>query len=102
MIEDTEIKTITWKDLSDEAKGVIEWVVNPFTDKKETIRIKVGGIFYKKCPKRFYNPVDDVNILITQELYQEILSYIKSTEDIEYGIALDGSLIFKLKDGVEI
>lgn len=23
-----------WRNLSDEAQGIIEWVVNPFTDKK--------------------------------------------------------------------
>lgn len=38
-----------WRNLSDEAQGIIEWVVNPFTDKKETITIKVGGLFHRDC-----------------------------------------------------
>ena len=61
-------ETVSWKDLSDEAKSVIEWVVNPFTNSKEVVRIKAGEIFYVKYPKWTYKPMDDVNILITEKL----------------------------------
>lgn len=30
-------------------KSVIEWVENPFTDKRETIEIKIGEVFHRKC-----------------------------------------------------
>lgn len=36
-----------WKDLSEEAKGIIEWVVSPITNWKQTIEIKIGEIFHR-------------------------------------------------------
>ena len=93
-----------WKNLSEEAKGIIEWVVNPFTDARETIEIKIGEVFHRRCPKLcmdFYEPVANVNILVTKKLYQEILKYVTDSEDILCNQYTDG-LIFRLKDGVEI
>lgn len=67
-----------WKDLSDEAQGIIEWVVSPFTNFKETIEIKIGEIFHSSCPKFCgglkdkYNPkigillqIESVNCILT-------------------------------------
>lgn len=34
-----------WKDLSDKAKGILEWVENPYTKNRETIKIKIGEVF---------------------------------------------------------
>ena len=34
-----------WNDLSNDAKSIIEWVENPFTNKRETIEIKIGEVF---------------------------------------------------------
>ena len=31
-----------WKNLSDKAKGILEWVENPYTKNRETIEIKIG------------------------------------------------------------
>ena len=93
-----------WKNLSEEAKGIIEWVVNPFTDVKETIEIKIGEVFHRKCPKLcmdFYEPVANVNIPMTKKLYQEILKYVSKQEDMEYEESSD-RLIFRLKSGVEV
>ncbi len=93
-----------WKKLSDEAKGIIEWVVSPITNWKQTIEIKIGEIFHRKCPKfcgDFGEPLGDVDILVTKKLYQEILKYVTEQEDMQYEISSDG-LIFRLKDGVEI
>ncbi len=42
-----------WKDLSEEAQGIIEWVVSPITNFRETIEIKIGEYFYRKCPRFF-------------------------------------------------
>lgn len=93
-----------WKNLSEEAKSIIEWVVNPFTDARETIEIKIGEVFHRKCPKLcmdFYEPVANVNIPVTKKLYQEIFKYVDKQADMQYEKSSDG-LIFRLKDGVEI
>lgn len=93
-----------WRNLSDEAKGVIEWAVDPFTDKKETITIKVGGLFHRDCfggLSAEQLKLGNVNILITEELYKEILKYVTQSEDMEYE-QLGEKLVFRLKDGVEI
>jgi len=93
-----------WKNLSNEAKGILEWVEDPYTKKRETIEIKIGSIFHRKCPKLcgdFGEPLGDVNILVTQKLYQKILKYVTNSEDIQCTQFTDG-LIFKLKDGVNI
>ena len=93
-----------WKNLSDEAQGIIEWVVSPFTNFKETIEIKIGEIFHRSCPKLCVNngePLGDVNILVTKKLYQEVFKYVAAQEDMQYEKTSTG-LIFRLKDGVEI
>lgn len=93
-----------WKNLSDKAKGILEWVENPFTKKRETIEIKIGNVFYRKRPKLcgdFGEALGDINVLVTEELYQEISKYVTESEDIQYEELSDG-LIFRLKDGVEI
>lgn len=93
-----------WKDLSEEAKSIIEWVVSPITNRKQTIKIKVGDVFHKECPKfcgDFDEPLGIINIPVTQKLYQEILTYVIEAEDMKYEQFAD-SLIFQLKDGMEI
>ena len=91
-----------WRNLSDEAQGIIEWVVNPFTDKKETITIKVGGLFHRDCPRFYFGErLGNVNILITDEVYAEVLKYVTQSEDMEYEQS-GKKLVFRLKDGVEI
>lgn len=93
-----------WKKLSDEAKGIIEWVVSPFTNMVETIEIKIGSIFDRDCPKLCVDhgePLGDVDILVTKRLYQEILEYVTNSEDMQCEQFTDG-LIFRLKNGVEI
>lgn len=88
-----------WNELSNEAKSVIEWIENPFTDKRETVEIKIGEAFHRECP--MYCGDDgkqtDVNILVTKELYQEILKFVTKDKNIECTQFLD-SLMFKLKD----
>lgn len=93
-----------WKDLSEEAKGVIEWVINPFTNFRQTIEIKNGEMFHRECSRfcmDYRNIIDNIDILITKELYQEILKYVKESEDMEYEKFSD-SFVFRLKDGVEV
>lgn len=93
-----------WKNLSEEAKGVIEWVVSPITNFKKTIEIKIGETFHRECPRfcvNYRNTIDSIDIPITKELFQEILKYVKQSEDMQYELQTDG-LIFRLKDEVEI
>lgn len=93
-----------WKDLSDDAQGIIEWVVSPFTNFKEIIEIKIGEVFHRSCPRLCVDrgePLGDVNIFVTKKLYHEILEYVTNQNDMQCEQFAD-SLIFRLKDGVEI
>lgn len=93
-----------WKKLSEEAKSIIEWVISPITNRKQTIEIKIGETFHRECPKfcgDFDEPLGDINITVTQKLYQEIVNYVIEAEDMQYEKSSDG-LIFRLKDEVEI
>ena len=77
-----------WKNLSNEAKGVIEWVENPYTNKRETISIEIGG---------YFNPIREVNIQITEELFNEILFFVRSDKELTYEHR-GSKLTFKLSD----
>ena len=88
-----------WNDLSNDAKSIIEWVENPFTNKRETIEIKIGEVFHRKCQRYCGNNgrQPDVNILVTKELYQEILRFVTEDDEIQCEQFMDG-LLFKLKE----
>ena len=81
-----------WKNLSNEAKGVIEWVENPYTNRRETIKIEVGG---------YFNPIREVNIQITEELFDEILSWVKYDKEITYECT-GNELTFRLSDDSKV
>jgi hypothetical protein len=86
-----------WNDLSDKAKSIIEWCENPYTNKKETVEIKEGSIFHRDCPKLCGNfDGDDLvcDILVTKELYWEVLNYVAADENIQYSQFADGRLVF--------
>lgn len=86
------------------SKRVIEWVVSPITNFKKTIEIKIGETFHRECPRfcvNYRNTIDSIDIPITKELFQEILKYVKQSEDMQYELQTDG-LIFRLKDEVEV
>ena len=82
-----------WNELSNEAKSVIEWVENPYTNRRETIKIEVGG---------FFNPIKDVNIQITKELFNEILSWVQYDKEITYKLDDGSKLEFKLSDDSKV
>ena len=92
-----------WNDLSNDAKSIIEWVENPFTNKRETIEIKIGEVFHRKCPMYCGNNVKqpDVNIFITKELYQEVLRFVTEDDEIQCEQFMDG-LLFKLKEDSKV
>lgn len=81
-----------WNDLSDVAKNVIEWIENPFTRKRETIVIKAG-----ECFTRGGHGTGDVNILVTQELFEEVRRFVASDSNIQSVINLEGELMFAIK-----
>lgn len=93
-----------WTELSNEAKSVIEWIEDPFTNKRTTIEIKIGERFLRKCPIMcgdFSGEEQDVDILITRELYQEILQFVTEDKELEC-IQFTDSLIFKIRDDSEL
>lgn len=93
-----------WTELSNEAKSVIEWVEDPFTNKRTTIEIKIGDRFQRKCPMYCgddFGEEQNVNILITKELYQEILRFVTEDKELQYEQFTD-SLIFKIRDDSEL
>ena len=92
-----------WNDLSNDAKSIIEWVENPFTNKREIIEIKIGEVFHRICPMYCGNngKQPDVNILITKELYQEVLRFVTEDDEIQCEQFKDG-LLFKLKEDSKV
>lgn len=89
-----------WEKLSNEAKSVIEWVEDPFTNRRTTIEIKMGERFQRKCPMYcgdYSGKEQNVDILITKELYQEILRFATEDKELEC-IQFTDSLIFKIRD----
>lgn len=93
-----------WADLSNQAKSVIEWVEDPFTDRRTTIEIKIGERFQRKCPMYcadFSGEESNVDILITKELYQEILRFVSEDEELQCEQFTDG-LIFKIRDDSDL
>lgn len=93
-----------WKDLSEEAKSIIEWVVSPITNWKKTIEIKIGEIFHRDCPRfcgEVYGKSSSVDVLVTKKVYQEVLKYVSKQEDMQYEQS-PGRLIFRLKDEVKV
>lgn len=88
-----EMNKLEWKNLSDDAKNVIEFAVNPFTDKCEIINIEVGKHFVREKVPMYATKVD---ILITPELFKEIKDFITQDENFEYTLT-ENSLIFKDK-----
>lgn len=86
-------KTNKWQDLSVEAKGVIEWVESPYTHKRMVVEVELN---------KYFSPVKDVNILITSELFEEILSYVKFDSNLTYNMAGDWKFTFKIKDDIDL
>ena len=82
---------MVWKDLSNDAKSVIEWIENPFTGERETLVIEAGTIFSMD-----YNGIQKTSITISEALYNEIKTYVKNDEELEYE-EKDGVFSFRIK-----
>ena len=70
---------MNWKNLSVEAKSIVEWVENPYIERGEIIKIKVGEVFHRERTDGRPN----VDILVTKELYQEVLQYVLENKEIQ-------------------
>lgn len=70
-----------WKDLSNEAKSVIEWV--EITNRKENITIQVGVNFQRKVPAYAEERSGKCDIPITKKLFSEIIKYVESDNNLE-------------------
>lgn len=85
-----------WKELSNEAKNVIEWVENPYTGKKENIEIQVGKNFQRLNGK--------VDIPMTKKLFSEIIKYVAGDNNLET-VSFDANTniyVFRMKDEYQL
>lgn len=81
-----------WKDLSNKAKSIIEWIENPWTGDGLTVEIKLNKEFV------FPHTFGDMpkSVMVTKELYNEVLRFVTEDDNIQCEQFLDG-LIFKMK-----
>ena len=93
-----------WKDLSNEAKSVIEWVENPFTNRKDSITIQVGVNFQRKVPAYAEERSGKCDIPITKKLFSEIIKYVASDNNLET-VSYDEetkTYVFRIKEEIKL
>lgn len=81
---------MNWNELSEDAKSVIEWVKNPFTDKKEVVTVAEGKYFIKNYQNKrslrytetYLEDKGNCKILITKPLYDEIRVYVEQDNNL--------------------
>lgn len=93
-----------WKELSNEAKSVIEWVENPFTDRKEDIEIQVGKHFQRDVPSYAEESSGKVDIPITEKLFMEIIKFVDYDSCLETVLfdANENRFVFKLREDIKL
>lgn len=84
-----------WQRLSNEAKSIINWVENPYTNKRNDVWIKVGSHF-----KRYCGDDGTVDILVTEELFSEIENFVSQDKELEYKV--EKEMTFKIKDSSKL
>ena len=82
-----------WNELTNEAKGIIEWIEDPYTGKRRILEIKIGEMFE---PVSIY-AMKPTRIMITKDLYQEVISFVKEDKNLDWWHFTDG-FTFKIKD----
>ncbi|WP_143322938.1 hypothetical protein [Clostridium sp. HBUAS56010] len=82
-----------WNELSNRAKSIIEWVEDPRTGNRPTVEVKLDKEFI------FPQSIDDLpkSVMVTSELYNEVLRFVTEDDNIRCEQFLDGFL-FKLKE----
>ncbi len=56
------------------------------TNWKQMIEVKIGSVFHRDCLKfcgEEYNKTSSINILVTKNLYQEILRYVTESKNMQ-------------------
>lgn len=76
-----------WKDLSNKAKNIIEWVENPYTNKRLTLTVNKNSFWIAW----------GIKIYVTEKIFSEIQKYVNSDPVIKVVENLDDKLVFRLK-----
>jgi hypothetical protein len=87
-----------WKELSNEAKQIIEWVESPLTNKRMVLTVEKNTNWFMRCPAWD----GDVNVFITEKLFNEIRNYINSDRNIEVIEDGEQKLVFTLVKTVKV
>jgi len=85
-----------WSDLSEDAKSVLEWVEHVWTGKAQTLTIVRGQTWVQSL-----NYVGDVRVPITDQLFNEIKSWLPHSRETVHKVEGD-TIIVTLKDGVKL
>ncbi len=88
-----------WKDLSNEAKNIIEWVEDPYSNHQMTIEIKIGEYFQPEGDNSQRRT--PTKILVTSEIYQEVIKFVASDKELQCEQFTD-SFIFRIKDNSKL
>lgn len=81
------MKKLVWKDMSEESTSILEWLESPITDKKLTLTVKKNQMWEWRS----------VNIMVTEEIFNEIRQYVNQEYDITMVEDSGDKLIFRLK-----
>ena len=82
-----------WKELSNEAKSIIEWVEDPYTNKRRTLSIKIGEYFEPET----IHEMKPTKVMVTKDIYHEVLEYVTNDKELQCEQFTD-EFIFKIKD----
>jgi len=83
------MKNLIWKNMSNESKSILEWLESPVTDKKLTLTVKKNQMWTRVW--------GNINIMVTDDIFDEIRQYINQEDDIIMVEDSEDSLVFKLK-----
>lgn len=88
---------MNWNSLSRDAKGIIEWIEDPYSGRRMELEIILGTYFE---PVSLYG-TKPTKIMVTNEVYQEVLKFVSEDEDLEYKQTSDG-MVFKIKESSKL
>jgi len=75
--------------MSNESTSILEWLESPVTDKKLTLTVKKNQVWTREW--------GNVNIMVTEEVFNEIKQYVNQEDDIIMVEDSGDKLIFRLK-----
>ena len=82
------MKNLVWKNMSEESRSILEWLENPVTDKKLILTVKKNQMWSREW--------GNINIMVTEDIFNEIKQYINQKDDIIMVEDSGDKLIFKL------